>query len=66
MRILLTGATGYIGQRLLIALLNDGHEVVCCVRDKKGLILKNTTAINYLLSKLIFLKKKPLQTFLLT
>jgi uncharacterized protein YbjT (DUF2867 family) len=35
MRILLTGATGYIGQRLLLALLNDGHEVICCVRDKK-------------------------------
>ena len=35
MRILLTGATGYIGQRLLLTLLNDGHEVVCCVRDKK-------------------------------
>lgn len=35
MKILLTGATGYIGKRLLSALLKDGHEVVCCVRDKK-------------------------------
>jgi uncharacterized protein YbjT (DUF2867 family) len=34
MRILLTGTTGYIGQSLLPALLKDGHEVVCCVRDK--------------------------------
>ncbi len=34
MNILLTGATGYIGQRLLPALLNDGHTVYCCVRDK--------------------------------
>jgi len=34
MRILLTGATGYIGQRLLPVLLQDGHEVICCVRDK--------------------------------
>lgn len=34
MRILLTGATGYIGQRLLPVLLNNGHEVICCVRDK--------------------------------
>lgn len=32
MRILLTGATGYIGRRLLPALLENGHEVVCCVR----------------------------------
>jgi len=33
MRILLTGATGYIAQRLLPILLNNGHEVICCVRD---------------------------------
>ncbi len=33
MKILLTGATGYIGQRLLPSLLQAGHEVVCCVRD---------------------------------
>ncbi|MEQ8812033.1 MAG: NAD(P)H-binding protein, partial [Imperialibacter sp.] len=33
MRILLTGATGYIGKRLLPALVNQGHEVICCVRD---------------------------------
>lgn len=34
MKILLTGATGYIGKRLLPVLLNQGHEVICCVRDK--------------------------------
>jgi uncharacterized protein YbjT (DUF2867 family) len=34
MRVLLTGATGYIAQRLLPVLLYSGHEVVCCVRDK--------------------------------
>jgi len=34
MRILLTGATGYIAQRLLPVLLENGHEVICCVRDK--------------------------------
>jgi uncharacterized protein YbjT (DUF2867 family) len=34
MKILLTGATGYIGQRLLPVLLQQGHEVICCVRDK--------------------------------
>ena len=33
MKILLTGATGYIGKRLLPALVEAGHEVVCCVRD---------------------------------
>lgn len=34
MTILLTGSTGYIAQRLLPVLLEAGHEVVCCVRDK--------------------------------
>lgn len=34
MKILLTGATGYIAQRLLPLLLQEGHEVICCVRDK--------------------------------
>jgi len=33
MKILLTGATGYIGKRLLPVLIEKGHEVVCCVRD---------------------------------
>lgn len=35
MKILLTGATGYISQRLLPMLLGKGHEVICCVRDSK-------------------------------
>ena len=34
MKILLTGVTGYIAQRLLPVLLDQGHEVVACVRDK--------------------------------
>jgi uncharacterized protein YbjT (DUF2867 family) len=34
MRILLTGATGYIAQRLLPVLLEQEHEVICCLRDK--------------------------------
>jgi uncharacterized protein YbjT (DUF2867 family) len=33
MKILLTGATGYIGKRLLPLLVEEGHDVVCCVRD---------------------------------
>jgi uncharacterized protein YbjT (DUF2867 family) len=35
MRILLTGSTGYIAQRLLPVLLSNGHEIICCVRDRK-------------------------------
>lgn len=33
MKILLTGANGYIGKRLLPELVKNGHHVVCCVRD---------------------------------
>jgi uncharacterized protein YbjT (DUF2867 family) len=33
--ILLTGSTGYIGRRLLPILLDQGHHVVCLVRDKR-------------------------------
>lgn len=33
MKILLTGATGYIGKRLLPILIENGHKIVCCVRD---------------------------------
>ena len=34
LNILLTGANGYIGQRLIPALLEQGHNLYCCVRDK--------------------------------
>lgn len=35
MRVLLTGATGYIGKRLLPVLVEAGHIVICCVRDRQ-------------------------------
>ena len=34
MKILLTGATGYVGKRLLPVLVKAGHQVICCARDK--------------------------------
>ena len=33
MKILLTGASGYIGKKLLPALIKKRYKVVCCVRD---------------------------------
>ena len=33
MKILVTGASGYIGRQLAERLLEDGHEVTCMVRD---------------------------------
>jgi uncharacterized protein YbjT (DUF2867 family) len=35
MKILLTGSTGYIGRRLLPVLIEEGHEIVCLVRDQR-------------------------------
>ena len=33
MRILVTGATGYVGSRLVTALVADGHRVLTATRD---------------------------------
>ncbi|RFM26514.1 SDR family oxidoreductase [Deminuibacter soli] len=35
MKLLITGANGYIGQRLIPALLAQGHELYCCVRSRR-------------------------------
>lgn len=43
MKILLTGANGYVGKRLLPELLQEGHDVTCCVRNKNRLGLNETT-----------------------
>jgi len=50
LKILLTGATGYIGKRLLPQLIKKGHHVVCCVRDISRFhpptsLIKNITII---------------------
>ncbi len=44
MNILITGANGYIGQRLLPALLEDGHFIYCSVRDKERFEQENDHA----------------------
>jgi len=41
MKILLTGATGYIGKRLLPVLVNNGFSVVCCVRDRQKMHIED-------------------------
>lgn len=35
MKVLIAGANGYLGTRLIPVLLEKGHEVVCLVRDKR-------------------------------
>ncbi|HTK21771.1 MAG TPA: SDR family oxidoreductase [Mucilaginibacter sp.] len=65
MRILLTGATGYIGKRLLPVLLQEGHEVLCAVRDSSRVDLKKfkpekVKLIEFDLLDIESLKKLPL------
>ncbi len=43
MKILITGANGYIGMRLLPLLLKMGHEVVCTVRNAERLSIDEET-----------------------
>ncbi len=35
MNILITGANGYVGQRLIPVLLDQGHHLFCCVRNRQ-------------------------------
>ena len=62
MKILLTGVTGYIAQRLLPVLLQNGHQVVCCVRDKNRFSTKKYVTENLSVIEADFLKKDSLQS----
>ena len=61
MKILLTGVTGYIAQRILPVLLSNGHEVVCCVRDKNRFQIKNYASQKLTVIETDFLNKDSLQ-----
>lgn len=60
MKILLTGATGYIGKRLLPLLLKNGHEVFCCVRDKSRFNYPETASGNFKVIEADFLDAESL------
>ena len=61
MKILLTGVTGYIAQRLLPVLLDNGHEVICCVRDKNRFQNKNYSSQKLTVIEADFLNAESLQ-----
>lgn len=58
MKILLTGANGYIGMRLLPILLNDNHEVYCLVRDAERLSVDKETRKQVKVIEVDFLEDK--------
>ncbi|MBT8301228.1 MAG: NAD(P)H-binding protein, partial [Maribacter sp.] len=57
MKILLTGANGYIGMRLLPQLLELGHEVICAVRDENRLSIDEQTKSQLQIIEIDFLKE---------
>ncbi|MBW6537695.1 MAG: SDR family oxidoreductase [Mariniphaga sp.] len=59
-KILLTGATGYIGKRLLPVLLEKGYEVVCCVRDRQRFDVSAYNSENLRIIEVDFLNKETL------
>ncbi|MCG8600064.1 MAG: NAD(P)H-binding protein, partial [Verrucomicrobiales bacterium] len=61
MRILLTGANGYIGKRLLPILLEQGHIVFCCVRNKQRFTHKELLHPNLHLIEVDLLQAKTLE-----
>ena len=61
MKILLTGATGYIGKRLLPLLVAQGHEVICCVRDKNRFYIPADFLQKVQVIEVDFLEKETLQ-----
>jgi len=60
MKILLTGATGYIAGRLLPVLLSKGHQVVCCVRDSRRFDVNRYSSDSLSVIEVNFLEKESL------
>ncbi|MFK8007562.1 MAG: SDR family oxidoreductase [Saprospiraceae bacterium] len=63
MKILLTGATGYIGKRLLPVLIDQGHEVYACTRDKSRFEFLESWKGNVRVVEVDFLEKPNLKIF---
>src|SRR3970040_3027915 len=60
MKSLLSAATGYIGKRLLPILVEQGHEIVCCVRDKNRFYTPKEFEKNIEVIEVDFLKEETL------
>ena len=56
MRILLTGVTGYVGKRLLPVLIENGHDLIVCVRDRNRLSIHKNLLEKIQILEVDFLK----------
>jgi uncharacterized protein YbjT (DUF2867 family) len=63
MKVLLAGANGYIGTRLIPVLLEKGHTVVCLVRDKRRFHEQNDYSDKVTLLTADLLKPESISTF---
>jgi uncharacterized protein YbjT (DUF2867 family) len=59
MRVLITGANGYIGRRLVMMLQSRGHDLICLVRDSRRLQLPDTSGLQILEGDLLKPEKFP-------
>ena len=63
MRVLLTGITGYVGKRLLPVLIEKGHDVICCVREKNRLTIHEKLLSQVEIVEIDFLKNPEPENF---
>ncbi len=63
LKILLTGANGYIGMRLLPELIENGHHVICAVRDKNRLPLNPETTAKVSVIEVDFAEEVNIESF---
>ena len=62
MKILLTGASGYIGKRLVRRLVERNYEVICCVRDLERISLPESIIKKVDFVEVDFLKPLDVET----
>lgn len=62
MKVLLTGASGYIGKRLVRRLVEKNYEVICCVRDLDRISLPDSIIEKVEFLEVDFLKPPDLET----
>ncbi len=62
MKILLTGASGYIGKRLVRRLIDKNYEVICCVRDLDRISLPESIVKKVTFLEIDFLNPPDLNT----